>query len=63
MVIDPMSLEMNNNVQIVMGGTNPSEEDAYQRRIAGSSIGDGWISMDELPEKASYMSMCGIKVR
>jgi len=61
-VIDPMSLEMNNNVQIVMGGTNPGEEDAYQRRIAGSSIGDRWISMDELPEKARHMNMCGIKV-
>jgi hypothetical protein len=62
-VIDPMSLKTDSDVQIVMGGTNPGEEDAYQRKIADSSSGDGWISMKEIPEKACRINICGIRVR
>ncbi len=62
-VIDPMSLKTDSDAQIVMGGTDPGEEDAYQRRIADSSSGDGWISLKEIPEKALRINICGIKVR
>lgn len=62
-VIDPMSLEMNCCAQIVMGGTNPGEEDVYQKRIAASPTNDVWISMNELPENTHYINMCGIRVR
>jgi hypothetical protein len=62
-VIDPMSLKTDSDAQIVMGGTDPGEEDAYQRRIADTSSGDGWISMKEIPEKALRINMCGIRVR
>jgi hypothetical protein len=62
-VIDPMSLEMNCDAQIVMGGTTPGEEDVYQMRMADSPTNDGWITMNELPENTNYINMCGIRVR
>jgi hypothetical protein len=58
-----MNLAMNSDVQIVMGGTNPVEENAYQKKMSDSGSFDEWISLKDLPKKASYVKMCGIRVR
>ena len=62
-VVDPMNLARNSDVQIMMGGTNPIEENAYQKMMSDSESFDEWISLKDLPEKASYVNMCGIRVR
>ena len=62
-VVDPMNLARNSDVQIMMGGTNPIEENAYQKKMSDSGSFDEWISLKDLPEKATYINMCGIRVR
>ncbi|MDT8273668.1 MAG: hypothetical protein RRA35_10820 [Desulfomonilia bacterium] len=62
-VIDPEAVKRNTDVQLVMGGTNPSEEDAYQKDIRSSHLDGGWISMESLPENAHYVAKCGIRIR
>lgn len=61
-VVDPAKLASDCDVQIVMGGTSPLEEKAYQKNMNGSGSRDEWISLRDLPEKIGYVDMCGIRV-
>lgn len=61
-VVDPANLASDCHVQIMMGGTNPIEEKAYQRNVKGSGSRDEWLSLQNLPEKIGYVNMCGIRV-
>jgi len=62
-VVDPASLASSDDAQIVMGGTNPVEEHAYQKKMRDSVSNDEWISLKDLPERTSYVNMCGIRVK
>lgn len=61
-VVDPSHLKSDCDVQIMMGGTNPIEEKAYQKSVNGSDSCSGWISLKDIPEKIGYVNMCGIRV-
>jgi len=61
-VVDPAHLASDCDVQIVMGGTNPIEEKAYQKSVNGSVPCNNWISLKDLPEKIGHVNMCGIRV-
>lgn len=62
-VVDPASLASSDDAQIVMGGTNPVEEHAYQKKMRDSGSNDEWISLKDLPERTGYVNMCGIRVK
>ncbi|HQG30468.1 MAG TPA: hypothetical protein PLA83_00955 [Deltaproteobacteria bacterium] len=61
-VVDPAHLAADCNAQIVMGGTSPIEEKAYQKNVNGSGSRGEWIPLKDLPEKIGHINMCGIRI-
>lgn len=60
--VDPAGLASNCDIQIVMGGTNPIEEKAYQKNVNGSGSRDEWISLKDRPDKIGHVNACGIRI-
>lgn len=62
-VADLAGLSSNGHTRIVMGGTSPVEEHAYQKKIREAGSSDEWISLQDLPMMEEHVRMCGIRVR
>lgn len=63
LVVDPLRLTLDAAAQIMMGGTDPREEDAYQRRMQEAGSRGEWFSLQELPDRADHIAQCGIRIR
>jgi hypothetical protein len=48
--------------RVIMGGTSPFEEEAYQSRVLPQRILNRWLGVDEVSSNSSLMDSCGIKV-
>lgn len=63
LVVDPLRLKLDAEAQIVMGGTDPREENAYQKRIREAGTREEWFSLQELPDRVDHVARCGIRIR
>jgi hypothetical protein len=62
LVLDPARLLEPGGFRVIMGGTSPFEEEAYQSRVLPQRILNRWLGVDEVSSNSSLMDSCGIKV-
>lgn len=62
MVLDPSGIGADGGLRVIMGGTTPREEEAYQNRVLPRARGARWLDAGEIGNNAELVESCGIHV-
>ena len=61
-VLEPAMMDSPCDLRVVMGGTSPGDEEAYQKRVLPGRIFNQWLGVEDLASQPALIKSCGIRI-